>query len=297
MAEAFASVGLPVLRYGYQRAGEEPLVQNLQGDLSERRNIYSVSKTFTSLAIGMAEAEGKLSLESRALDFFPEFAAGASERHRAVTIRNLLQMASGKHDALFHRKKRDTSEDWAKIFFTERLKSEPGTRFFYANLNSYILGRIIEKIYGQKLRDFLSERLFLPLGYGEVHWADCPNGHTVAYSMLELNLEELLSFGQVLLAGGCWEGTQLVPRDYIQRMHEDLIDSKLFPEPETRNGYGYQLWRCCHPAAWRADGLYGQFVVIYPEEQAVFACLTESSEDHEPYEILAIVDREIFGLE
>ncbi|MDO5734734.1 MAG: serine hydrolase [Eubacteriales bacterium] len=296
LEQCFREEKLPLLRYALKTSDGSELFQNISGELSDRHNVFSVSKAFTACAIGYAEAEAKLKLDDKLIDFFPEFKKIASQRHCQITLKNLLQMQSGKKIGLFRHHKSDTKKDYAEIFFSEALQVDPGTEFFYANLNSYILGRVIEKVSGQKLLDYLDERLFTALGFTELHWQDCPNGHNLAYSGLELSIDQMLKFGALLLAGGEWEGQMLLPEGFVERMHTDLVPSLQFPEAETRNGYGYQVWRSSYEDSWRADGLYGQFILIYPSKAAVFACQTETKDDHEAYDIIKLVNRELIPL-
>lgn len=285
--------GFHCLHYGMWQEGDaEPLYRHFHTP-GERRNIYSVSKTLTACAIGMAIGDGKLTLDSKVIDFFPEYRDTASERHQKVTIRNLLQMQSGKLDYLFHRAKRTTEKSWVKLFFNEELKAEPGTEYYYANLNSYMLGRVIERIYGENLVVFLTPRLFVPLGIHHPQWNVCSRGYSKAFTELYLSIDHLMAFGQMLLQKGRYNGQQLVPEQFIELMATDLVptDNLDVTDPQNENGYGYHIWKSSHGKSWRADGLYGQFVLVYPEERLVF--VVQSMEDDKTYDIIRAVDREI----
>ncbi len=285
--------GYHCLHYGVWREGDDaPRFRHFHTP-GERRNVYSVSKTFTACAVGMAIGDGKLSLEDKLIDFFPVYAELASERHKQVTIRNLLQMQSGKLDYLFHRAKRSTEKSWSKLFFKEELRAEPGTEYYYANLNSYMLGRVIEKLYGENLLVFLTSRLFTPLGIEHPQWNVCSRGYSKAFTELYLSIEHLMAFARLLLQNGKYDGKQLVPADFIEKMASDLVptDNLDVADPQNEAGYGYHIWKSTHGKSWRADGLYGQFVLIYPEER--LAVVIQSMEDKKTYDIIRAVDREI----
>ncbi|MDO5737948.1 MAG: serine hydrolase [Eubacteriales bacterium] len=281
---------MPLLRFAYYDRENGLHFVEIAGDRRERRNIYSITKTFTSFAIGLLEAEGKLKLEDKVYEYFPEFADLTSAEHREIRIIDLLQMRSGKKVPLFRKHKTDTKEDWARIFFSEPLQVKAGTEFYYCNLNSYMLGRLVLKSSGERLSDFLYQRLFAKLGIDKPEWGLCYHGYELAYTKLHLNLEELAKVARLMLDAGFYEAQEIVPAAYLDRMHEDLVPSELYPELETRNGYGYQVWKSCHANAWRADGLYGQFILIYPEEEKYLVAQAADGKEHDPYDFIALVD-------
>ena len=278
---------------------------------STRENLYSGSKTYTALAIGMAEAEGRLKLDELLIDFFPEFVeeqemgkqqGSVPEGFDKVTLRHLLHMHSGKAEGFFREKSvhgkegsklaSAEQEDYAARFFAEGLDHAPASRFAYNNLNSYMLGRVIHKVSGENLREYLIPRLFAPQGIANPQWDSCPRGFNMGASGLRLKTSEYAKLGRLLLQEGEWEGQQLVPADYIRRMHEDIVPTKdVELLPETTQGYGYQLWICTHPQSYRADGMYGQFSLVYPVERLVIT-LTAHNEDA-PYNLIAEVNKEI----
>lgn len=234
----------------------------------DRVNLYSGSKTFTSLAVGIAADEGLLTLADPVAGFFPEVdrvAAGAE----AVTIRDLLHMASGNTFTWFE-PGQDQVRDRAAAFLASELVAGPGERFEYSNGCTYMLGRIVEKVSGQDLRDYLVPRIFDPLGIDNPQWLRCPLGYSLGASGLHLRTSEFARVGRLMLQGGAWDGEQLVPADYVAAMHSDVIaTARRDVDPESALGYGYQVWLCSPDGAWRADGKYGQFSVVLPEQRAV----------------------------
>ncbi|MDR1531629.1 MAG: beta-lactamase family protein [Clostridiales bacterium] len=232
-------------------------------------HLYSGSKTYASLAVGIAEGEGRLTLEDTVLDFFPYFKDTADGDAARLTVKHLLQMRAGYRQMLFTSdvSSHGYSSDWARGFFARERANPPGVAFFYDNGCTYLLGRIIEEVSGETLRDYLVPRLFAPLGIPNPQWHFCPRGHTLGAVGLCLKNEEFSRLGRLLLQGGIWDGRRLVTDGYVTRMARDLVDTG-WDDPESAR-YGFQVWQCSLPGAFRADGKYGQFCVVLPERRAV----------------------------
>ena len=238
----------------------------------DRVHLWSASKTFTSLAVGMCADEGRLSLSDLVLDHFPAFASAAAPGSQEITVRDLLHMQSGKEYDLFCETDPLVIDrtDWAELFFAGPLTTRPGTHFFYANACSYMLARLVEQTSGQTARDYLMPRLFDPLGILNPWWATCPRGHSFGGFGLHLRLDEFAPLGRLLLQDGVWDDRALVSSAYVQALRTDVVDpSPHFAGPEWNVGYGYQVWRCTRPGSYRADGLYGQLCVVMPDLRAV----------------------------
>ena len=247
------------------REGHEPVEHRFRND--DVVHLYSGSKTFTALAVGMAQAEGLLSLDDPVAGFFPGYAhaSGAEE----MTVRHLLQMASGNTFTWWGPGQFE-EPDQLGAFLASELVTEPGTQFDYSNGCSYVLGRIVHAVSGQDLRDFLVPRLFDPLRIRNPQWMRCPQGFSLGAIGLHLRTSQFARLGRLLLLEGRWEDSQLVPADFVEEMRNDVIDNEAFsPDPEGQAGYGYHVWRCTTDDAWRADGKYGQFSVVLPRRQAV----------------------------
>lgn len=257
-------------------------------------NLYSASKTFTSLAVGICADDGKLRLGNKVLKYFPEFRDTAAPGSEEITIRSLLQMSSGKLEfwfgALDGEKK---SKDWAELFFRVPVTRRPGECFHYSNACNYMLARIVEKVAGMTCRDFLVPRLFTPLGIENPQWHTDPAGHTLGATQLFLTLDEFSRLGRLLLGKGEYNGKRLVSEDYLKSLCDDTVPCG-WPgcsEPECTAGYGYQVWRCAAPGTYRADGKYGQYCIVLPEQQT--AVTITAHEELQPYEIIRAVFDEI----
>lgn len=234
--------------------------------------LYSGSKTFTSIALGICIDEGRCTLDDKVLDFFPEYQDIASFGSEKISIRDLLHMASGKLAFWFGELDSELeTTDWAELFFKVPVTKEPGTFFCYSNACTYMVGRIIEKLSGQNVRDFLVPRLFTPLGIFNPQWHMCPQGHTMAATGLFLTTDQFSRLGKLLLNKGMYEGKQIVSESYVKQATLDMLDIK-YNAPgdlESSSGYGYQLWKCSYADAYRADGMYGQFCIVIPSKELI----------------------------
>ncbi len=235
-----------------------------------RRHLFSGSKAFTSMAVGIAEGENLLSLDDKVLDYFPQFKDKASAGSEKITVKNLLQMCAGHSVPLYNTDSPPSryNEDWAGLFFEMKLDTEPGTSFYYDNGATYMLSRVVEAASGEKLSEFLKPRLFTPLGITDIKWDECHGGHSLGAVGLHLTTEEFSRLGILMLNEGVCNGKQIVPTDYIRRASTDTVTVKYFGDPENNEGYGYQLWRCTVDA-YRADGKYGQYSIVLPKNRAV----------------------------
>src|SRR5690349_17835672 len=182
-------------------------------DAATPHMLFSLSKSFTSSAIGMLVGDGKLSVDDRVLDFFPAQApADPSPRLRAMTVRHLLTMTSG-HDSDPTRPIRQLDVDWVRAFFEAPLLHEPGERFVYNSGATYLCSAIAQAITGQRLLDFLGPRLFEPLGFLDPTWEQSPRGIDTGGWGLKIRAGEIARFGQLYLQRGLWRGQQLIPAE------------------------------------------------------------------------------------
>ncbi len=263
---------------------------------NNRVHLFSGSKSFASLGVGLTEAEGRFSLEDKVLSFFKEYKGTTQPGSEKITIRDLLHMSSGHKtigftsDASSH----EQTKDWASIFFNEPMEHDAGGAFFYENMCTYMLGRIVEAVTGETLKDYLVTRLFKPLEIHNPVWDMCPQGHTLSAVGLYLKTEEFAKLGILMLNNGIWNEKQIVPKDYIYRAVNDIVDTSNNADSETNNGYGYQFWKCTPQNVYRADGKYGQFSIVAPDKRAVIT-ITAHNENN-ANDILRAVWSEIFPL-
>ncbi|WP_405063435.1 beta-lactamase family protein [Kribbella sp. NBC_01505] len=255
------------------RDGEEPVSFRWVSD--DRRDIYSVSKTFTSVAVGMAWAEGLLELDDPVLAHLPEFTRTAADGVDELTVRHLLSMTAGI-DFRWDDPDLDFAGDPAQAFLATPLNSPPGTKYAYRGTNSYLLGRIIAAASGSDLREFLMPRLFRPLEIGNPQWFRCPLGFPLGAIGLHLRTDEIARLGETLLYDGNFRGDQLVPADYVELMRTELTPTD---RPGDNASYGLHCWSCTRDDAWRMDGIYGQFSIMLPNHHA---CITVTAHYEKP---------------
>lgn len=236
-------------------------------DKKTRLNVYSVSKSVTSLGAGIACDEGLLRLDDRLLDFFPEYREQkTAPAVKNITVRDLLTMTCGLKEKLFFADdpQRYQVKDWIDFFMKNDFCYEPGTHFEYSNFNTYMLSCVVEKVSGKTLLEYLKPRLFEPLHIGNADWITCPCGHTAAANGLLLTIDEMSSIGRLLLRKGEWEGQRLVSQAYIEEATQNHIHTNM-----PKCGYGYQFWINPDCTSYRADGKYGQYIVVVPDSDLV----------------------------
>lgn len=239
--------------------------------------MHSLSKSFTSTAVGLAVAEGKLSIDDPVLKFFPEDAPSEPSAFlKAMRVRDLLTMSTGneKNATLID------SEHWVKTFLAQPVPFKPGTHFLYNSPATHMLSAIVTKVTGQTVEDYLKPRLFEPLGIERFAWGKSPQGNTEGGWGLEITTEDIAKFGQLYLQKGQWNGKQLVPAAWIEQATSKQVSNGSDPEKDWDQGYGFQFWRCRH-GAFRGDGAHGQFCIVLPEQDAVIA-ITANTKDMQP---------------
>ena len=237
--------------------------------------LYSLSKSFTSTAVGLAVAEGKLSLDDEVLKMFPEDApAEPSANLKAMRVRDLLRMATGNQTeaSLWRRDAPSgTREDpWTKKFLAHPVPFKPGTHFLYNSPGTYMLSAMVQKVTGESVLDYLRPRLFDPLGFESPAWVASPEGISAGAWGLLARTEEIARFGQLYLQHGMWKGRQLVPAAWVEEATARQTSNGSSPISDWDQGYGYQFWRSRHES-YRGDGAFGQYCLVLPAQDAVVA--------------------------
>ena len=229
--------------------------------------LWSLSKSFCSTAVGLAVAEGKLSLDDPVLKFFPDDApANPSENLKLMKVRDLLSMSCG-HDVEI---KRTDDEPWVKTFLAHPVPHQPGTHFLYNSSGTYLASAIVQKVTGKTVLDYLKPRLFEPLGIKNLEWGTSPQGISLGGWGLSICTEDIAKFGQLYLQKGNWRGKQLIPSEYVEQATSKQISNGSNASSDWNQGYGFQFWLCRYDA-YRGDGKDGQFCVVLPKQDAVIA--------------------------
>ncbi len=229
--------------------------------------LFSLSKSFTSTAIGLAIPEGRLSVDDEVLKFFPEDApAEPSANLKAMRIRDLLRMNTG-HET---EPPRPPDQAWKKVFLNHPVQFKPGTHFLYNTSATYMLAAIVEKTTGMSLLDYLRPRLFAPLGIENPTWDKSPEGICLGGYGLSIRTEDIARLGQLYLQEGRWRGKQLIPAAWVREATSFQTSNGSSPKSDWDQGYGYQFWRCRN-GCYRGDGAFGQYCIVLPEQDAVIA--------------------------
>ena len=242
------------------------------------QSLYSLSKSFTSTAVGFAITAGQLKLSDKVVDFFPDQSPPTVSAHlAALSVEHLLTMTVGQASDATPLVTRE--HDWVKTFLALPIEFAPGSVFLYNSASTYMLSAIVQKVTGEKLVDYLKPRLFDPLGLPAMRWSMCPRGINTGGWGLSATTEALFRFGQFCLQHGQWNGDQLLPAAWIEQATRAHIQQPPAPgqmleqaqqTSDWHQGYGYQFWRCRHDA-FRGDGAFGQFCIMLPKLDAVIA--------------------------
>ncbi|HEV2929908.1 MAG TPA: serine hydrolase domain-containing protein [Propionibacteriaceae bacterium] len=234
------------------------------------RLLYSLSKSFTSTALGLALEEGRFGLDDPVVSHFPEFDAEITDpRSRSVTLRHLASMASGHDRDMLQEALAHDPQEPVRGFLLVAPEEEPGSVFAYSQPCTYTLAAIIQRATGMRLSEYLRPRLFDPLGISEVGWLTWPPGREQGFSGLFARTEDVAKLGQLYLQGGRWGEDQLLPEHYVEQATSRQVDTPNQDNVDWRQGYGFQFWMARH--GYRGDGAFGQFCVVLPAHDAVVA--------------------------
>lgn len=265
------------------------------------RNVYSIAKSHTVTAIGMAIEEGKMSLQDKPVDYFAELLPeGMDPRWKEVTLYHLLTMTSGHgrpYMMVSDRKKlRGESEvkmpqammdEWLLFALTRPMEYAPGEKFRYGNLAPYVAGRMLEKAVGMTVCDYLYEKFWKHTGMEKPHWETDNAGHTFAASDLYLTIEDMAKLGQLYVNGGIYKGTRYLSEEWVRLVSSKHVESSYInpigSAVDEEAGYGLYFW-CNSGEGYRCYGKKGQFIIILPEKKAVIVIQAE----HE--DVQAILD-------
>lgn len=263
-----------------------------KGKENEPHILNSVSKTFTSMAVGLAISEGRLSLDEKIIDIFPEHCPdNPSDYLKEITVEHLLTMSCGHSTDPTHKSWEVKDRSWIRFFMEHPVTHKPGTLFCYNSLGTYVLSAIVQKRTGEKVSDYLYPRLFRPLGINNVSWAESHEGINTGGWGLYLKTEDLAKMGLMLLQKGQFNGKQVVPAEWIEAASAAQVPcvpaglnsdqahllKKVAKTSDWLQGYGYQMWRCRHNA-FRADGANGQYIIMLPEKNAVIVTTADISD-------------------
>ena len=234
------------------------------------RLLYSLSKSFTSTALGFALQEHLVDLDDTVVSLFPEFADEVTDRRsRSMTLRHLVSMASGHDRDMIDEALAGDPHEPVRGFMLVPPDREPGTLFAYSQPCTYTVASVLQRAAGMRLSEYLRPRLFDPLGIGEVGWATWPPGREQGFSGLFARTEDVAKLGQLYLQRGRWGGPQLLRERYVELATSRQVGTAHWDGVDWQQGYGFQFWMSRH--GYRGDGAFGQFCLVLPEQDAVVA--------------------------
>ncbi|KQR08623.1 serine hydrolase [Cellulomonas sp. Leaf334] len=241
--------------------------------------LYSLTKSFTSVAVGLAVTDGLLSLDDRVVDVLPDhLPPDVSEQARRLTVHHLLTMTTGhRPDSLAEAWEREP-DDLVRGFLRAAMPDTEGTRHTYDNSTTFVLARMVERVTGRDLPTWLDDRLFTPMGIEHAEWDRVASGAAFGFHGLHLTTEAVAAFGELLLRGGRWGDRQLVPREWVDLATTKHVDSTPYKDDGSDDadfacGYGYQLWMSRH--GFHGNGAFGQQCVVVPSHDLVVAVTAE----------------------
>src|SRR6185436_8431228 len=245
-----------------------------------KHTLYSLSKSFTSTAVGFAIAEKKITVNDKVISFFPgKLPVSITPFLSDLKIKDLLSMSVGQDP--------DptgpvvVSNDWIRSFFATPVLNKPGAVFLYNSAATYMLSAIVQKVTGEKIIDYLTPRLFKPLGIVGMDWETDPSGINTGGWGFRIKTEDIARFAQLYLQKGKWNDQQIIPEEWVQEATTTKIDNAPYDtqakkdSSDWKQGYCYQFWRSRHNS-FRGDGAFGQYALVLPEEDVVIAITSET---------------------
>lgn len=250
--------------------------------------VYSISKSFTSTAVGIAVMEGKINIDTKVHTFFPEInLENKSEHLKNMRIKDLLTMTTGHEEDTLIPMISAEDGDWVKAFFELQVPHEPGTHFLYNTGATFMLSAVLERAVNENMEQYLRTRMFEPLGFGETLWDSNPSGTTCGGWGIMIHLEDLAKLGQLYLNKGTYHGKRIISEEWVELAVSKQSDNSKTQnqDPDWIQGYGFQFWRCQHDA-FRADGMAGQYCIVMPKHHAVLAIMCETEKMQEVLDIV-----------
>jgi len=248
-------------------------------DEDTKENVYSISKSFTSVAIGILTDMNLINLDDYVLFFFREDVEDYLPGYEMLKVKHLLTMSVGQERDIFS--DLTPNDNVFEMFFNQKLIHDPGEKFMYNNFASFMLSAIVTKITGRSLNDFLNEYMYSHIGMEKPNW-DQVNNVNFGATGLHISANDMARFGLLLLNEGNWNGKQIVSKSYLAAATKLQIDTMHWDVPYDKYGYGYQFWMNSF-GDYRCAGAFQQFIIINKEYNLVFA-------------IKAFEERNVFGL-
>lgn len=245
----------------------------------ELHRMYSTTKTFASMAIGILIGEGKVNLDDKVIKYFPEYKDCQYQQVLDMTVEDMLRMATcfscgttyGAHGPAYEQK------DWVSTFFNTNTSHPSGTLFNYDTSASYMCNVIVERVTGMPFIEFLREKALGKIGFSkDARVLKAPEGYSWGGSALLASTLDLARLARLTMLDGEWDGEQLLPRDYVVAAKSNLIDNDQsgFRTTHGGHGYGYQIWKTVDNT-FSFLGMGEQLAICMPEEDLLFVCTAD----------------------
>lgn len=243
------------------------------------RLFFSMTKTFASLAIGIAGDLGLLTIDDYIIKYFPKDLPQLPDKNLCrIKIRHLLTMSSGIHDNTYAGLY--AQSNWIKAFLKQEFPHEPGTYYRYSTHSSHMLSAIITKVSSLSLEEFLNKYLFHPMGIYEAQWEQSPEHLTAGGMGLSLYPHSLVKISQLLLNKGVYHGKRLISQDYLESAtRQQIVKQDDVNRPDNHfcgAGYGFQF-HISRGGFYRLDGAFGQLCLICPSKNLSVTVFSENS--------------------
>ncbi|MDR0530516.1 MAG: beta-lactamase family protein [Oscillospiraceae bacterium] len=247
-------------------------------------SIYSFSKSIAATAAGFAADEGLFSLDDKIGQYFPEYRPKKKARYwDQVTLRHVITMTSGLAFDVFHQ---NSAPDWIGDYLHSHLRDEPGTIFHYTNECAYLISVLIRRLTGQTMWEYLTPRLFEPLGMETPFTETDQQGNPGGGWGVIWKLEDSAKFIQCYLDGGRWRGKQVIPAWWVAEATRKQSDNSGNVKADSNRGYGYQFWMCQQENAFAARGMFCQQGFCMRDYDAVFVYFGADADEQKPFDAI-----------
>ncbi|GAA5206220.1 serine hydrolase domain-containing protein [Microbacterium kyungheense] len=254
--------------------------------------LYSLTKSFTAMAVGLAVADGLLSVDDLVVDVLPDgIPDDIPAQARRLTVHHLLTMTAGHDTDTLGPAWELEPGDLVRGFLRMPFAAPEGTMHTYDNATTFVLARMVERVTGCSLPEYLDERLFAPMGIGPAEWDRVSSGAAFGFHGLHLTTEAVAAFGELLRCGGRWGDAQLLPEEWVELATSSHIDSRHYADgadgADYLAGYGYQIWRSRH--GFHGNGAFGQHCIVVPSDELVVAVTSAQHEVRQAQDVLDAV--------